>query len=203
MVGCFVGNRTRRYIDHQQRIEAKMFNPVISDTDTRFQLRCSDKFPQIFSVTKHEDFAAVLRFEIQDADSFPVPLRWDNTRYPRLIFICPCCCEKRLYLYGASNGWACRKCLKLSYGVQSMGTEDRLRKRIRKLRRSIWGEDVSLDTFERSYPFSKPKRKRIDNFYDEVEKLNQIEDRYLKLVEQRFIRLDKVINALAGKVNLI
>ncbi|MCL1036465.1 hypothetical protein L2750_04775 [Shewanella submarina] len=187
----------------QQRIEAKTFKTAVSHKGQRCKLNCSDKFPQIFTVAAHAEYAAVLWFESQDYDNFPVPLLWDNTRYPRLVFLCPSCCKKRLHLYGAANGWACRVCLKLHYSVQSMGTEERLRKRIRKQRKAIWGADASLDTLEWSYPFDKPKRARRQKFADAVYKLNKAELSYLECFEQRFVRLSKRIGVLAKEVDLI
>ena len=203
MIGCFTGCRTRRYLDGKQRIEAKSFKYIVTDDSNRFKLSSSDDYPQEFTVKPHSEYLAILWFESEGNEKFPVPLIWDNTRYPRLIFICPCCESKRLFLYGASNGWACRKCLNLHYSVQSMATEERLRKRIRKLRRSIWGVSASMDTFEKSYPFGKPKLVRHKQFNEAVEKLNKIEERYFVFVEARFTILDRKIDALAKEVELI
>ncbi|PMG51488.1 hypothetical protein BCU91_16510 [Shewanella sp. 10N.286.52.B9] len=200
MIGCFTGHRTRRYIDSKQRIEAKSFKPFIKEHSKRFKLDSPDKYPQEFTIKSHSELLTVLWFESEGNENFPVPLVWDNTKYPRLIFLCPCCESKRLYLYGASNGWACRKCLNLHYSVQSMTTEERLRKRIRKLRRLIWGANASMDTFDRSYACGKPRLVRHKQFIDDVVKLNQLEDRYLELVEKRFSKLEVRITELMREV---
>lgn len=199
MSGCFASVRTRRYIEGKQRIDAKGFKACITDFGSKFTFN-SDKYPSQFTISKHDDYAAIAWFESAKYPLFPVPLIWDNTRYPRLIFICPCCELKRLYLYGVPNGWACRHCIGLHYSVQSMGTEERLRKRIRKIRRKIWGDNASMDTFEMSYPFGKPKGVSFDKFCNAVQLLNSVEVRYLRLAEKRFLTLDAKISKLAVQV---
>lgn len=196
MIGCFIGVRTRNYIDGKQRIDAKDFKVCITDFGSKFSFK-SDKYPNQFTISKHDDYAAIAWFEPVNFPAFPVPLIWDNTRYPRLIFICPCCEHKRLYLYGAHNGWACRECLSLHYSVQSMGAEERLQKRVLKLRRSIWGDKAFMDTLETSYPVGKPKGVSYKKFNHAVQVLNDVEIRHLRLVEKRFAALYAKISKLS------
>lgn len=175
-------SRSRRYIESKQRLEAKLFKPFLSYVGNSFTIEQQINAPKRFTLELHEDYAAVLWFDIEGAQRFPVPLQWDNTRYPRLIFICPCCANRRLYLYAASNGWACRECLGLHYACQSEAPIDRLSRAIRKRRRLIWGGDAELSLFERSFP-DKPKGKHHLTFEAEFQKLKILESKHsLKLL---------------------
>ncbi|WP_412502998.1 hypothetical protein [Shewanella chilikensis] len=169
--------RSRRYIESKQRLEAKLFKPYLSYVGNSFTIEHQINAPKHFTLELHEDYAAVLWFDIEGDQRFPVPLQWDNTRYPRLIFICPCCANKRLYLYAASNGWACRECLGLHYACQSETPIDRLSRAIRKRRRLIWGKDAELSLFEESYPI-KPKGRHYRTFESDFQKLAKVETAY-------------------------
>lgn len=177
MSGCFTGVRTRRYIESKPRLEAKSFKPFLPYMGRTLTIKHPINAPKRFTLEQHKEYAGVLWFDVEGSERFPVPLQWDNTRYPRLIFICPCCANKRLYLYPASNGWACRKCLGLHYACQSESTMDRLGRAIRKRRRIIWGKDAEPSLFENSFPI-KPKGRHYRTFESDFIKLVKVEDAY-------------------------
>ncbi|MCD8476367.1 MAG: hypothetical protein LRY40_08805 [Shewanella fodinae] len=95
----------------------------------------------------------------------------------RLIFICPCCANKRLYLYAASNGWACRECLGLHYACQSEAPMDRLAVRLESAGVSYGEKQAEPSLFEDSFPI-KPKGKHQRSFAQEYQKLVRAESAY-------------------------
>ncbi len=112
---------------------------------------------------------------------FPVPLNWDNTRYPRLIFICPCCVKKRLNLYGAKNGCACRECLGLHYRCQSEAPLERLTRATIKQRKQIWGDKAEQDLLSYSCPI-KPKGRHSIKFARDYQRLDKVEVQRFELL---------------------
>lgn len=115
--------------------------------------------------------------------------------HPRLIFICPCCLKKRLYLYGAKNGWACRECLGLHYRCQSEAPLERLIRATRKQRRQIWGEKADQDLLSYSCPI-KPKGRHSIKFARDFKRLDKVEVQRLELltlqIDRMMIQVDKI-----------
>lgn len=176
--GCWVSRtQVRRYVENYPKLAAKLFKPLLAELGKRFSINAKFKAPSQFTLELHQNYAAIIWFDLDGSERFPVPLVWDTPRYPRLIFICPCCLQKRLYLYGVPNGWACRECLGLHYACQSEAPIDRLSRAIRKRRRVIWGNDAVQSLFEVSLPI-KPKGSHYRTFERDFTKLVKVEDAY-------------------------
>ncbi len=119
---------------------------------------------------------------------------WDDTRYPRVTIICPCCTKKRLRLYGAVNGWAFRECLDLSYRCQSESPLQRLTRATRKQRKQIWGKQADQDILSASHPI-KPKGKHTAKFARGFKRLDRLEARRLALLD---VQIGSLLLRLGG-----
>lgn len=184
--------RSRSYVDGKIKLPAKIFKPYLEHTNRPLSLEHQLKFPKDFTIESHDHYDAMVWFKLCDGQRFPVPLNWDNTRYPRLIFICPCCVKKRLNLYGAKNGWACRECLGLSYRCQSEATLERLTRATIKQRKQIWGDNAEQDLLSYCCPV-KPKNRHTIKFIRDYKRLGKVEC-------QRFTLLQQVFNKLTNRL---
>ena len=74
--------------------------------------------------------------------------------------------KKRQHLYAVKNAYACRECLGLHYASQSERPQERLMRRIRKLRKELWGYDWPdvNNMFEQVDYWPKPKWMRWKTF---------------------------------------
>lgn len=185
--------RVRAYLDSRPSIQAKDLKPYVGKYGLELILTHDKNYPTHCKVTDDEHFASVLMFANTEYDYFPAPLVWDNTRYPRVIFVCPCCTKKRLRLYGAVNGWACRECLGLSYRCQSEAPLERLTRATRKQRMQIWGEKADQDLLSASYPI-KPKGRHAAKFARDFKRSDKVETRRLELLSQKINRMMAQLN---------
>ncbi|WP_445774288.1 hypothetical protein [Shewanella sp.] len=173
--------RSRSYVDGKIKLPAKIFKPYLEHTNRPLSLEHQLKLPKNFTIESHDHYDAIAWFNIDDDQRFPVPLNWDNTRYPRLIFICPCCVKKRLNLYGAKNGWACRECLGLHYRCQSEAPLERLTRATIKQRKQIWGDKAEQDLLSYSCPI-KPKGRHSIKFARDYQRLDKVEVQRFELL---------------------
>ena len=111
----------------------------------------------------------------------------------RYFFVCPYCSKNRLDLYAATNAYACRGCLQLSYISQSEGGIERLGRRIRALRRGVWPErKVWLDydnLFEESFYWPKPKGRWSSAFEEERKQVVKLESAFYIVMSEYQNRL--------------
>jgi hypothetical protein len=105
----------------------------------------------------------------------------------RYFFVCPYCSKNRLDLYAATNAYACRGCLHLSYISQSEGSIERLGRRIRALRRRLWSKPKVWtdydDLLEDSYHWPKPKGRWSSAFEHEREVVIKLEAKFYSTLE--------------------
>ena len=86
--------------------------------------------------------------------------------------------------------YACRECTNLSYASQSEGKQDRLARRIRKLRTNLWVSSAEINNLvESTMYFQKPKYMKWKSFEVKRDKILSIERQYWSLCE---IRLEKM-----------
>lgn len=185
--------RSRNYVGGKTKLAAKIFKPFLEHTNTPLSLAHELSCPKDFTIEPHNDYAAIAWFQLAGELRFPVPLQWDNTRYPRLIFICPCCVKKRLYLYGTKNSWACRECLGLHYRCQSEAPLERLTRATIKQRKQIWGDKAEQDLLSYSCPI-KPKGRHWVKFHKDFNRVIKLEASNMKLIELKIHRLLQLIS---------
>ena len=160
-MACFVNiYQTRTYTGEYYRIYAKWFKrllrePAHNKKAGEFELNYSWLSPEHskFKLYECEEYPRVMLFEI-NGKKIPVPLQTDNrSASNKLYLICPYCEQQRQHLFVMKYGFSCRDCAKLHYASQSEGYSDRLARKIRKLRKRIWGNtyhDIN-NLFEQSY----------------------------------------------------
>jgi len=174
--------RTRPYIGEYHRIAAKIFKPCltvplrmytitgidISEAHCDFSLRDSGRGWRIIVFTF-------------DGREVSIPLMEDNRSASNKLYLaCPYCACLRQHLYALKKDYGCRKCIGLSYGVQSEREPDRLARRIRKLRKKLWEDDVFInDLTESSYWRAKPKLMKRAAFEKKRDEIVSLEERHL------------------------
>tara|TARA_R110000796_G_scaffold126971_2_gene242138 strand:- start:1222 stop:1809 length:588 start_codon:yes stop_codon:yes gene_type:complete len=108
----------------------------------------------------------------------------------RYFLVCPYCAKNRLDLYAATNAYACRGCLHLSYISQSEGDIERLGRRIRALRRRVWPKPEAWmeydNLFEDSYYWPKPKNKWSAKFRIDKSGVDRLESMFYRSIENKF-----------------
>lgn len=118
-----------------------------------------------------------------------IALIQDNSSASNKLYItCPCCQSKRQHLYVVKNAYACRECLGLHYVTQAERPRDRLMRKIRKKRKSIWAVDWPEvnNLFAHPEYWPKPKGAHWKTFYKAKNELHQLERQYWPMVELHF-----------------
>ena len=112
----------------------------------------------------------------------------DSSASNKLYITCPCCQTKRQHLYTVKNAYACRECLGLHYATQAERPRDRLMRKIRKKRKSIWGADWPEvnNMFAHPQHWPKPKGLHWKTFFKAKDELYQLESKYWPMVELHF-----------------
>jgi DNA-directed RNA polymerase subunit RPC12/RpoP len=112
-----------------------------------------------------------------------IALKLDNRSASKKLYItCPYCQEQRQHLYVIKTAYVCRKCIGLHYVSQSERPQERLIRRIRKLRKDLWGHGHDYpeinNMFENVQYWPKPKGMRWKTFEQKRNKLTELENRY-------------------------
>jgi DNA-directed RNA polymerase subunit RPC12/RpoP len=112
----------------------------------------------------------------------------DRSASNKLYITCPHCNKKRQHLYAVKNAYACRECLGLHHASQSERPQERLMRRIRKLRKELWGYDWPdvNNMFEQVVYWPKPKWMRWKTFKQKRNKITELEKRYWPIVGAQF-----------------
>jgi hypothetical protein len=120
-----------------------------------------------------------------DGKQHSIALKLDDRSVSNKLYItCPCCTKNRQYLFVTSRSYACRQCLGLHYLCQSECRQDRLRKRIRKLRKELWGNDYPFvsNMFEKVTHWPKPKYVHQKTFLRKRDKILELENRHYPIL---------------------
>jgi len=117
-------------------------------------------------------------------------IKCDKSASKKLYLTCPYCQIKRQHLYEFKKGYSCKACLKLSYASQSEGKQERLARRIRKLRKKIWDNFPDINNLiESSEYFPKPKYKRWAKYELERAQVIELEKEFWGLASSQFHRV--------------
>lgn len=173
--------RTRRYTGEYPRISAKSLKGLLQSPLGSYSLA----YPNLpsclnrFTLKEHELGVRYLEFETEKHTLEIGLICCNKSASSKLYLTCPFCQTNRQNLYIFKNGLACRQCLNLHYPSQSERKLERIGRRIRKLRRTLWGNMVDLDNlFELSSYFPKPKYMRWKTFEQKRNVIINLESEY-------------------------
>ena len=174
--------QTRAYMTEYHRISAKVFKSLltvpIGDYSLNGDFLSSEH--QKLKLTELDNGARLMTFIINN-QPHQIALKLDNRSVSNKLYItCPYCQKQRQSLYVIKNAYACRECLNLHYASQSERSNERLMRRIRKLRKEVWGYDWPEinNMFQQVAYWPKPKWMRWKTFEQKRNKITELENRY-------------------------
>ena len=153
--------QTRAYTSEYHRIHANIFKPLLNLPLGNYVLNSEYLSSEHSKVKLSENNNGVryVTFTINDKPHH-IALMLDNRSASNKLYIaCPYCQKQRQSLYAIKCAYGCRQCIGLHYASQSERPQDRLMRRIRKLRKQLWGNEWCLndDMFEQVVYWPKPK----------------------------------------------
>jgi len=154
--------RTRSYTSEYQRIFAKTFKSLLNKPLGDYFINSdslSNEHRKLTLTTLNNDIR-VITFTIKNK-RHQIALKLDSRSASNKLYItCPYCHKQRQHLYAVKSAYVCRECLGLHYASQSERSQDRLMRRIRKLRKELWGADYPEvnSMFQNIYYWPKPKK---------------------------------------------
>ena len=181
--------QTRAYTSEYIRIHANVFKPLLTKTLGSYSIN-SDFLLDDHRTLKLEETENGVRFVTFTINGKPhqITLKLDNRSVSNKLYItCPYCQKQRQHLYAIKYAYACRQCVKLHYASQSERPHERLMRRIRKLRRQLWGNDWPdvNNMFEQVTYWPKPKRMRWKTFEQKRNRITELEKQYWPMVIKR------------------
>ncbi len=185
MTVLFHSGRKRSYIHEYFRIPAKIFKHLLNLQLGFYKITGDDlgEGHNTFELVRSKSRSHSLVFTIKDREIF-IPLQLDSrSASKKLYLLCPHCHHQRQHLYAVEFSYACRQCLGLHYATQSERPLVRLRRKIRRLRKALWGNDwpkvLELGQYSKFWP--KPKWMKWDKFIRERNKIAKLEEEYWKM----------------------
>jgi len=174
--------QTRAYTSEYHRIFAKTFKNLLTVPLGSYSLNADflSIEHQKFKLTALECGVRMMIFTINDKPH-KIALMLDNSSASNKIYItCPYCHKQRQSLYAIKYAYGCRQCIGLHYASQSERPQERLMRRIRKLRKELWGYDWPEvnNMFEQVIYWPKPKWMRWKTFDQKRNKITELEKRY-------------------------
>jgi hypothetical protein len=142
----------------------------------------------------HDDYV-ILEYRARhgSTDWYPVrqEIALERTLQPfggkRVWFRCPECQRRVALLYSGRQGYVCRRCMKLPYSTQCMMRQDRLYRKVRRMRTRIGASGNLLEPIRYS---GKPRGMHWKTF----ERLRaQAEDVHMEVVEEMNLALARLL----------
>jgi hypothetical protein len=174
--------QTRAYTGEYHRIRAKVFKPLLTTPLGRYSIsfeHLSDDHKKL-TLKENKNGVRYVTFTINDKPH-QIALKLDNRSVSNKLYItCPYCQKQRQSLYAIKYAYACRQCIGLHYATQSERPQERLMRRIRKLRKELWGYDWPdvNNMFEQVAYWPKPKWMRWKSFELKRNKITELEKQY-------------------------
>jgi len=178
--------QTRSYTGEYHRIHANVFKVLLTKPLGTYSINSghlSDEHKK-FKLTELKNGIRYVIFEISEKQH-QIGLILDNRSASNKLYItCPYCQKQRQSLYSVKNAYSCRQCLGLHYASQSERPQERLMRRIRKLRNELWGYDWPdvNNMFEQVSYWPKPKWMRWKTFEQKRNKITELEDKYWPII---------------------
>jgi len=160
--------QTRTYTSEYHRIHANVFKTLLTKPLGNYSIT-SDGLSnehQTFKLTTLECGVRLTTFVIND-NPHKIALIIDKRSASNKLYItCPYCHKQRQSLYAIKYAYGCLQCISLHYASPSERPNERLMRRIRKLRKELWGYDWPdvNNMFENVYYWPKPKWMRWKTF---------------------------------------
>ena len=174
--------QTRAYTSEYHRIQANVFKPLLTSKLGSYSIN-SDRLladHKKLKLEESENGIRYLTFVINDKPH-QIVLKLDNRSVSNKLYItCPYCQKQRQHLYAIKYAYVCRQCINLHYASQSERPQERLMRRIRKLRMELWGNDwIDVNNmFEQVAYWPKPKWMRWKMFEQKQNKIIELEKQY-------------------------
>ena len=174
--------QTRAYTGEYHSINANIFKPLLTKPLGKYTVSSdylSDNHRQII-LKENKNGVSYITFTINDKPH-QIGLILDNRSVSNKLYItCLYCQKQRQSLYAVKNAYSCRQCLGLHYASQRERPTDRLMRRVRKLRKELWGYDWPdvNNMFEQVSYWPKPKWMRWKTFEQKRNKITELEKRY-------------------------
>jgi hypothetical protein len=172
----------RAYTSEYHRINANIFKPLLTDQLGKYLIDSDYLSTEHKELTLKENKNNIryVTFTINDKPHH-IALKLDNRSASNKLYItCPYCQKQKQSLYAVKYAYGCRQCIGLHYASQSERPQERLMRRIRKLRRELWGNDWPFvnDMFEQVEYWPKPKFMRCKTFLQKRNKITELEKKY-------------------------
>lgn len=174
--------QTRAYTGEYHRINANVFKSLLTTPLGSYSIN-SEHLSVNHSklvLKENENGVRYVTFTINDKPH-EIALKLDNSSASNKLYItCPYCQTQRQSLYAIKYAYACRQCIGLHYASQSERPQDRLMRRIRKLRKELWGYDWPEvnNMFEQVAYWPKPKWMRWKTFEQKRNNIILLEKKY-------------------------
>ena len=174
--------QTRPYTDEYYKLPARVFNALLTAPLADYVINADflGAEHKKLTLTQLENNTRVMIFTINKIPH-QIALKLNNSSASNKLYItCPYCQKNRQSLYVAKYTYACRECLGLHYASQSERPQARLMRRIRKLRKDLWGYDWPEvnNMFKQVLYWPKPKQMRWKTFEEKRNKIIELEKRY-------------------------
>ncbi|MCL1067235.1 hypothetical protein L2735_10490 [Shewanella olleyana] len=175
-------SQVRPYTSEYPKIKAIIFKDMLTRPLGLFTLHSNQLSEEHskFESKETKQGKRYLQFDINDTPH-RILLELDNRSASNKLYItCPYCNKPRQHLYAIKYAYACRGCIGLHYACQSERPQERLMRRIRKLRKELWGYDWPdvNNMFEQVTYWPKPKWMRWKTFELKRNKITELERRY-------------------------
>ena len=179
--------QTRAYTSEYHRIHANVFKSLLTKQLGSYSLNAAGLGSDHKKLTLEENENGVryVTFTINDKPHH-IALKLDNSSVSNKLYItCPYCQKQRQSLYAIKYAYGCRECIGLHYASQSERPQERLMRRIRKLRKELWGYDWPEinNMFQQVAYWPKPKFMRWKTFEQKRNKITELEKQYWPMVD--------------------
>lgn len=174
--------QTRAYTASYHRIHANVFKPLLTMPLGSYSINSeylSNDHTKI-TLSQNENGVRYATFVINNKPHH-IALKLDNRSASNKLYItCPYCQKQRQSLYAIKYAYACRQCIGLHYASQSERPQERLMRRIRKLRQELWGYDWPdvNNMFSQVAYWPKPKWMRWNTFEQKRNMITELENKY-------------------------
>jgi hypothetical protein len=179
----------RAYTGEYHRIHANVFKSLLTSPLGSYSVNSdnlSDDHRKL-ALKVNENGVRYVTFTINEKP-YSIALKLDNSSVSNKLYItCPYCHKHRQHLYAIKYAYSCRQCIGLHYASQSERPNERLMRRIRKLRKELWGNDWPdvYNMLENVTYWPKPKWTRWKTFKQKRNKIIELEKQYWPMAMEK------------------